>query len=138
MKPAVANAMEELAASAPGSGLRSLPDADGGAYVIVDGIEIGTCFDPTTSWIGFHLLWPYPDADVYPHFIDDGIRYVGSGDAPNQHPDGDLPTSLTRGAEMPGFKLGAIQVSRRSNHRSAETDTALCKLLRIIDFLRTR
>jgi hypothetical protein len=28
---------------------------------------------------------------------------------------------MTRGAVMPGFDLRAIQVSRRSNHRSAET-----------------
>jgi hypothetical protein len=138
MKPAVARAIEELTAGAPGGEVRALPDVDGGAFVIVDGIEIGSCFDPATSWIGFHLTWPYPDADVYPHFIDAGIRYVGSGKAPNEHPDGNLPTSLTRGAEMPGFDLKAIQVSRRSNHRAADTDTALRKLLRIVDFLKTR
>jgi hypothetical protein len=39
---------------------------------------------------------------------------------------------------MPGFDLPAIQVSRRSNHRNADTDTAVQKLLRITDFLRTR
>jgi hypothetical protein len=138
MKPAVAEALEELTAGAPGSGVRSLPDTDGGVFVIVDGVEIGDCFDPPTSWIGFHVTWPYPDADVYPHFIDAAIRYTGSGEAPNKHPEGDLPTSLTRGAEMPGFELKAIQVSRRSNGRAPDTDTALCKLLRVIDFLTTR
>jgi len=39
---------------------------------------------------------------------------------------------------MPGFELPAIQVSRRSNHRRAETDSALQKLLRILEFLRSR
>jgi hypothetical protein len=138
MKSAVAKAIEELGAGAPGSGVRSMPDADGGAFVIVDGIVIGSCFDPSRSWIGFHITWPYPDADVYPHFIDAAVRYVGSGDAPNKYPEGDLPMSLTRGAEMPGFELKAIQVSRRSNGRTPETDTALWKLLRVIAFLATR
>jgi hypothetical protein len=104
----------------------------------VDGVTIGRCFDPGSSWIGFHIAWTYPDSDVYPHFIDADIRYVGSGPVPNQHPGGNLPTALTRGATMPGFELPAIQVSRRSNHRNAETDSALQKLLRIAEFLRTR
>jgi hypothetical protein len=75
---------------------------------------------------------------VYPHFIDPGASYVGSGPVPNQHADGDLPTSMTRGMTMPGFEVPAIQVSRRSSRRNAEIDTPLQKLLRIIEFLRTR
>lgn len=101
-------------------------------------MAIGPCFDPASSWIGFHIVWTYSDADVYPHFIAAGVRYIGSGPAPNQHPEGNLPIALTRGATMPGFELPAIQVSRRSNHRNAETDSALQKLLRIAEFLRTR
>ena len=137
MKDAVAKALDELRAGAPGTGVRSQPDADGGAYVIVDGIEIGA-FDPERSWIGFHLVWSYPDADVYPHFIDAPVRYTGDGPAPNDHPDGALPTSITRGATMPGFEIPALQVSRRSPRWNSETDTALCKLLRVIEFLRSR
>ena len=138
MKAEVAAAVKEIEAAGVGVGVRIMPDPDGGAYLIVDGVAIGPCFDPGSSWIGFHIVWTYPDADVYPHFIGADIRYVGSGPAPNQHPDGDLPAALTRGATMPGFELTAIQVSRRSNRRNAETDSALQKLLRIAEFLRTR
>jgi hypothetical protein len=138
MKAEVAAAIKEIEAAGVGIGVRVSPDPDGGAYVIVDGVAIGRCFDPGSSWIGFHIVWTYPDADVYPHFIDADIRYVGSGTASNQHRDGHLPAALTRGATMPGFELPAIQVSRRSNRRSAETDSALQKLLRIAEFLRTR
>ena len=138
MKAEVAAAIEEIEASQVGTGVRVKPDPDGGAYTIVDGVAIGPCFDPGSSWIGFHITWTYCDSDIYPHFIDAGVRYVGSGPAPNQHPGGDLPMALTRGATMPGFELPAIQVSRRSNHRNAETDSGLQKLLRIAEFLRTR
>jgi hypothetical protein len=138
VKPEVAKAVEELIAGAPGSGVRSKEDPDGGAFVIVDGVNIGVGFDPASSWVGFHIGWPYPDADVYPHFIDPAVRYVGDGPAPNEHPDGALPTSMSRGALMPGFELPSVQVSRRSNRRNAGTDTALCKLLRVIEFLRSR
>lgn len=138
MKADVASAVGELEAARIGTGVRTKDDSDGGTYVVVDEVTIGDSFVPSTSWIGFHIVWTYPDADVYPLFIDAGIRYVGSDPAPNQHLDGNLPTALTRGAIMPGFELTAIQISRRSNHRNAETDSALQKLLRVLQFLRSR
>lgn len=138
MKADVAAAIKELEAARIGSGVRTKEDPDGGTYVIVDDLAIGDSFDPSTTWIGFHIVWTYPDADVYPLFADAGVRYSGSGPAPNEHADGNLPTALTCGATMPGFELAAIQISRRSNHRNAETDSALQKLLRVLEFLRTR
>ncbi len=143
MKPDVEQTVQELREGFAGHDVRVKEDDDGGAFVIVDGIDIGEQFAPPTSWIGFHITWPYPDADVYPHFIDPKVRYVGDKEAPNRDPAGDssadLPTAMARGPYvMPGFGIPAIQVSRRSNRRNAETDSALQKLLRVIDFLRTR
>jgi hypothetical protein len=135
----VENAIEQLRNGAPCSAVRTKEDGEGGAFVLLEDVEIGEQFSPSRSWIGFHLTFPYPDADVYPHFIDAAVRYVGSGETPNQHPNGDLPLALTRGDYVvPGFELAAIHISRRSNNRNTETDNALQKLLRIIDFLRTR
>ena len=138
MKPAVEQALEELRQGLPDHDLRVKEDPDGGALVMVGGMEIGQGFSPSISWIGFHITWPYPDADVYPHFIDPKVQYVGTGVAPNQYPEGNLPTAMTRGATMPGFEVPAIQVSRRSNRRNAETVRALEKLLRVIEFLQGR
>jgi hypothetical protein len=120
-----------------GHGVQVKDDGSGGAFVIVEDIDIGDHFAPTRSWIGFHATWA-EDADVYPHYIDPEMRYVGSGAAPNEFPEGNLPSAMSRNAQMPGFERPAIQISRRSNHRNAETDSPLMKLLRIIDFLRTR
>lgn len=138
MKPEVEKALDELTTGLPDATVDSKPDPDGGAFVLVHGIEIGSSFEPASSWVGFHITFAYPDADVYPHFIDPEVRYVGSGEAPNQSPDGNLPTAMTRGATMPGFERPAIQISRRSNRRDADSDSALQKLLRIVEFLRTR
>jgi hypothetical protein len=139
MKPEVAKALEELATGLPDVKIRSIEDDDGGAYVLIEDIRIGDIFEPASSWVGFHIVWSYPDADIYPYFIDAKIRYVGTGNAPNQHTDGNLPAAMSRGdAMMPGFDLPAIQVSRRSNRRNPQTDSALAKLLRILEFLRTR
>jgi hypothetical protein len=138
MKPEIEQGINELRLGLPGKAVRVKEDPDGGAFVIVEGLCIGSGFEPASSWVGFHMTFPYPDADVYPHFIDPAVRYTGSGPAPNQHPDGNLPTSLSRGTTMSGFEIPAIQVSRRSNRRNADTDTALHKLLRVLEFLRTR
>jgi hypothetical protein len=139
MKAGVEKALEELTAGLPEKAtLEIKEDSDGGAYVLVDGVEIGACFNPSTSWIAFHITWSYPDADVYPHFIDADVQYVGGQAKPNQHADGSLPAAMTRNATAPGFERPAIQVSRRSNRRNPATDSALQKLLRVLDFLRSR
>src|SRR3954447_26170283 len=96
--------LEELRKGMVGHGVRVQEDGDGGAFVIVDDIEIGDHFAPSRTWIGFPIVWADEDADVYPHYIDAGVGYVGAGAAPNEFPDGNLPSAMGRGAEMPGFK----------------------------------
>ena len=138
MKPAVEAAIGEIRDGLPRHEVRVKPDSDGGAYIVVAGLDIGDCFAPPESWIGFQIAWMCPEADTYPHFIDPAVRYIGQREAPNQYPEGNLPKSMTRNATMPGFDLTAIQVSRRSNRRNAETDSPLQKLLRVIQFLGSR
>ncbi|HMO00370.1 MAG TPA: hypothetical protein PKD59_13235 [Miltoncostaeaceae bacterium] len=136
MKPAVASALEELETAQVGTGIEVRPDPDGGAFVRVHGVDVGP-FAPPVTWIAFQITWAYPDADCYPHFVSPELRYVGAGPTPNVHPDGDLPAAMSRGAQAAGFDEPAIQVSRRSNRRDPDTDSALQKLLRVIDFLRS-
>ena len=136
MKAGVETALQELAEGLPDNTVEPRDDGSGGAFVLVHGLEIGASFAPISSWVGFHLTFTCPEADVYPHFIDSEVQYVGDGPAPNQHPDGDLPMAMSRGATMPGFERAAIQISRRT--KSPQADSALGKLLRILDFLRSR
>jgi hypothetical protein len=137
VKAAVAEAIDEIRAGLPATTVDVREDADGGAYVIVRGVPIGP-FEPSKAWVGFHITWAYPDADVYPHFLDPTVTYIGTNEAPNKHAGGDLPTAMSRGARVPGFDIDAIQISRRSNRRNQETDSALHKLLRVLEFLRSR
>ena len=137
MKPAVVEAIRQLEEGAPGGVVESREDGSGGAYVLVRALDLGKAYAPSESWIAFHLTWTYPDGDVYPHFMDHAVSYIG-GAAPNVHPEGNLPTSLARGNMVPGFELPAIQISRRSQRWNPETDTALHKLLRVLDFIRSR
>jgi hypothetical protein len=137
MKSEVAEALAELQLGLPGNAVRHLEDPDGGAYVVIEGLFIGENFRPSISWVGFHITWAGSDADIYPLFIAAGVQYMGPRETPNRYPEGDLPKSISRGAEMLGFKLAAVQISRLSQRRDPETDSALQKMLRVLAFLRS-
>jgi hypothetical protein len=138
MKEAVQKAVDELVEGLPNATVTAKDDGSGGAYVLIEDVDLGPAFEPRSSWIIFQITYVYPDSDVYPHFINPEICYVERGPVPNQHVDGNLPLAMTRGATAPGFERAAIQVSRRSNRRNALTDSALGKLLRVLEFTRSR
>lgn len=134
MKSEVGTAIEELERSFPGHALRYVEDGEGGAYVIVEDLNLGDRYAPSTSWVGFHITHPYPDAEVYPYFL--------RGDLLPQNPADGTPTgwpeAMAAGHKMPGFDLNAIQVSRKSNRWNPERDTAASKLARVLEWIRTR
>lgn len=137
MKAAVVKALEELKAGFPEATVTHQEDDDGGAFVIVDPIDIGPRYEPRTTWVGFHITFAYPEADVYPHFIDGAIQYIGNSPTPNEHPAGNLPIALSRG-QMPGFDRLAIQISRRTKTTDPAKFSALYKVHRVIDLLKRK
>jgi hypothetical protein len=137
MKAAVATALKELTEGMPEATVTHKEDPEGGVYVIIDSVDIGPRYEPRTSWMGFHISYAYPEADVYPHFIDGAITYIGSSETPNESPQGNLPVALTR-RQMPGFDRPAIQISRRTKNPDPETYSALYKLHRVIDLLKRK
>lgn len=101
-------------------------DGQGGAYVFVEDVDLGGKYSPARSWIGFHVTFQYPYSDVYPHFVrGDLARADGTG----------LGEAMSSG-QFQGRQ--AIQVSRRSNHLNPATDTALLKLLKVLDWMQSR
>lgn len=124
----VARAIDELRLGLPQNRVTVLEEPQGGAYVIVDGLDIGPRLAPSTSWIGFAILFQYPLTDVYPHFLrPDLTRADGSALT---------PPPLNPGQTMPGFNRPAVMLSRRSNRWDPQRDSALKKLLRILAWLR--
>ena len=121
MTPSVADAVEEIAAAYPRTDVRA--DDSGGAYVIVQAIPLSATYQQSETWIGFHIVCLYPDADVYPHFVRKDLSRV----------DG---LSLTEGMSRGEFQGSpAIQLSRRSNRWDRARDTALLKLKKVISWL---
>ena len=126
MKPRVQEAVAELRATFPDAAVLSEDDGSGGAFVTVDPIDPGPAYRQGETWLRFHISHSYPDADVYPLFVrPDLARANGSG-----HGDGFAAGSFR---DEP-----ALQLSRRSNHRTADFDTATRKVIKVIEWLRTQ
>lgn len=127
MKPEIAQAVQEIREAFDGHVVEVTPEAQGGAYVIVHNVPIGPSFTPSQSWIGFLITFQYPYADVYPHFISSDVRR-SDGQAYGEGISGPTPWNGRT----------TLQVSRRSNRWNGATDTAALKLLKVIEWLRTR
>jgi len=125
MKPAVELAIQEIKAAFPHHPLEVTPEKQGGAYVIVKNLPIGEQYIPTVSWVGFLISFQYPDADVYPHFINGNIKYANG-------------SKLSQGFSGPikWQEHPAIQVSRRLKRLNPAVDTAAIKLTKVLSWLR--
>jgi hypothetical protein len=126
MTPAVEAAVAEIRTAYEGYTVDATVLPDGGACVIVHGLPLSDTFESNVSWVGFVIGFQYPYADVYPHHIDGQIKRrdgaaLGEGFSGIQNWQG----------------RSCIQVSRRSNHLDAATDTAALKLAKVLQWLRS-
>lgn len=130
MKPEVSLGIEQLRSQFANSSVEVKPDEQGGAYIVVDPIDLGDVYTDASrhTWIGFHIPFAYPFADVYPHHVRrDLFRRDGQ------------PLGEGMGfSRFEGFGRDSVQFSRRSNHRDATLETAVHKLLKVIQWAGTR
>lgn len=132
LKPAVLRAVEEIRAQFAGNEIETWADPDGGVFVRVHGVDLGETYEPRFGWVGFRITFQYPQADIYPHYLPGNLRRrdgraLGEAMHANHafHPTGGSPEV-------------AVMVSRKSNRLNAATDTAVLKLLKVIDWIRSR
>jgi hypothetical protein len=125
LTPAVADAIEELRATFPDATVTVKEDGEEGAYVVVDPLPTGNAFVQPTTWIGFHITFPYPEADVYPHFVSPELARVDGAN----HGEGFALTQWGPDAQP------AWQLSRKSNRLNPAVDTAALKLLKVLAWL---
>ena len=124
MKQEVVNAIEELKRAFPASDVQSREDGDGGAYVILEDVALGSRYRPSSTWLGGHITALYPYADIYPLFIADSVRRA-DGVA--------FEPPVTAGAQF--LERPALQVSRRNNHTQHYPQSAVAKFLKVLHFL---
>ena len=126
LTPEVAEAVDEIRDAFPDVDVSVREDGQGGAFVVVDPVDPGEQYNHRATWIGFQITFQYPYSDVYPHFVrGDLSRLDGAalGDG----------TSATTWEGRP-----AVQLSRRANHLDPTTDTAVLKLLKVLEWFRSK
>jgi len=127
MNEKVRIAIEEIQAAFPEANCVATPDGQGGAHVYLDPVPVGPRYSKQESWIGFHVTFQYPYADVYPHYVRHDITRA----------DGKpLGEAFHLGQQFQG--RSAVMVSRRSNRLNPATDTALLKLQKVLQWVSTR
>jgi hypothetical protein len=127
MTPAVDEAIADLRAAFPDNRVEVSLEAQGGAYVVVHDLFLGTQYRPARSWVGFLIPYNYPFADVYPHFVDPALVRADE-------------QTLGEGFAQPvgWHDRSATQLSRRSNRWDPNEDTAVTKLHKVLAWLRSR
>jgi len=124
----VLNAIDEIRETFPETEVTYDPDGEGGAWVTIEQVSLGPAFVQETSWMAFQITHPYPESDVYPHFVRADLQRVDG----NPHDEGFAVTSY-------GLQnVQAMQLSRRSNNLDPSVDTASSKALKVLKWLGER
>lgn len=125
MTPEVAAAVDELKAAFPDTTVEVTQEGDS-VVVLLDPIDPGAPYVQRSTWVGFRITFQYPYSDVYPHFVRGDLART----------DG---AALSEGMTVTTFAdRPAVQISRRSNRLNPATDTAVIKLQKVMEWLRTR
>lgn len=138
--PEVQEAIDEIAENHPGQPLSVMPDGQGGAFVILDGLALGCPYSQPDTWTGFHITQSCPYSDVYPHFVRaDLTRIDGGGLGEGLSVGHSFPPPGAAGVTN-AQRRPAIQVSRRSNKRdnTSDLETPLLKMLKVLRWLKSR
>lgn len=126
MTPEVTTAIEEVQRAFPDAAVMAAQDGSGGAHVTVEPLTLAGPWAQTETWVKFHVTFQYPSADVYPHFVRPDLSRADGG-------------ALGEGLQPSNFHgEPGIQISRRSNKLDPTIDTAALKLLKVLEWLRTR
>jgi hypothetical protein len=126
LKAAVQQAISEIEETFSGHSVVVTEDGQGGARVRVHDLDLGGQYGPPKSWIEFAITFQYPEADVYPHFLIGGLKRVNGGAL-----GGEFQQVQWNGSTV-------TQLSRRSNNRNQDFDTAAIKLNKVLAWIRSR
>lgn len=126
---AVEAAVAAVRAHFAGKPVEVVPDGAGGATVIVDQVDLGDRYTPSTTWLGFHISAAYPQADVYPHYIGRVARTDGQ-------PHDQILGNAVQSVDWNGRQ--ALQLSRRSNGWNPATDNAALKAEKVITWFTAK
>jgi hypothetical protein len=121
---AVQDAVNTIQKAFPDSKFAVTEDGAGGAFVIVETVDLGAKFTPAITWIGGHVPPQVPYADVYPLFIGGEVRFSnGTVFVP----------PINVGHNFQGRP--ATMISRKTNRLDPTLQTPACKFQKVLYWL---
>jgi hypothetical protein len=120
----VEEAIKELESAYGVQNVQVTADTDGGAYIMVSNLNIGEKYIPSVIWCRFRITHMYPQAQVYPHFVNLELKRT----------DG---AALGTGFASPvkHNEVETVQISRSSKNWNPATDTAQIKLEKVLQWI---
>lgn len=128
----VAHAVDELRATFPDATVTVDETGDGGVWVLVDPIPVGTAFAVQQSWVRFRIPFTYPEADIYPLFVRPDLR---RNDGAELRPENGFQQPIMCG---PQGDIASTQLSRITRNVRSEWNSAAGKLLKVQQWLETQ
>lgn len=132
VKSAVRAALDGLCAQYGEEHVRELPDGQGGAWVEIDGLELGDAYQQESTSLICLLPFNLPNADVYPTFVrHDLARADGAALG-----EGFQVTQV----QLPGDAQprAVVQVSRRTREGLYVEQTPAQKIEKVLAWVRSR
>jgi hypothetical protein len=132
LKSAVDSALEQLRTAYGEDRVLAVGDGQGGAWVELVDVELSGTYVQSTTFVVFLLPFNLPGADIYPMFVRDDL--TRRDDAP--FGDGVQRTTLSWPGQPP--QRPVIQISRRTRGGAFTAQTAVQKVEKVLEWLRTR
>lgn len=130
MKKAVVEAIREVERAFPDAVVTVKEDGEGGVYLYVEPVDLGETYTEgtRTTWIGFKIAFNYPFADLYPHHVRGDLSRA----------DGNSLGAGMGASQFVPFEKPSIQLSRRTPEGGWAHQTAVIKLIKVIDWARNQ
>lgn len=129
LKKQVETAIDELRRNFPNSEFVVNEDSEGGAVVFIENVALDAKSHPyeqSSTWVGFRIHFQYPVSDIYPIFVRGDLTRKDKG-------------GLGEATARTAFEgRQAIQLSRRSNRRDPNVDTATLKVKKVLQWLQQK
>ena len=132
LKSAVEAALAGLTAAYGEAQVLVVPDGQGGAWVEIREVELGSTYVQPATFVVFLLPFNLPGADIYPVFVrDDLARRDGA-------PLGDGLQRTTLSWPGQPAQRPVIQISRRTRDGAFTSQTAVQKVEKVLEWLRNK
>lgn len=128
MSPELSVAVDEVRATFPELSVDTKLNDDGSVWVVVKDVYLGDQWSPDHSSVSFTISTQYPYAECYPHYLEASVKKTDGS------PLGDAVHASQRTPQ--GDE--AVMVSQVNRQFSNIPDTAAVKLVKVVDWIRSR